>query len=294
MQGGDIQVKSEEGKGSVFTFAIPVQIPDELDISELKMETGLKVLDKPDEIFPDNYKVLAAEDNKMNQFLLQYIFDQWHIDYTIVNNGQEVIDLLSKELFDIVLMDIQMPVVDGYQAVKWIREEFKSKIPIVAMTAFVLQGEKDKCFSYGMNDYLPKPIDEIILKQMLIKYLPQTLINHAYRYINLTYLKDVFNSDKQFIINVLELFKTQYPKDLLLLKQAIENKDVVKIKASAHHLKSTFTSVNAAFPFLSILEWLEELNTGITDWESIAGMALPLFEAEKTALLETNEVLMQL
>jgi signal transduction histidine kinase/DNA-binding response OmpR family regulator len=294
MQGGNISVNSEEGEGSVFTFNLPVQIPEEINITELKMTH-----EKADEIkseidFPKEFKILAAEDNKMNQILLQYIFNQWNVHFKIVQNGKDAVDTLKAGLFDIVLMDIQMPVMDGYQAASLIRNELKSNIPIIAMTAFVLQGEKDKCFTYGMNEYLPKPINETKLKELLLKYLPEKKLNPNTLYINVDYLKETFQQNNEFVKNILSLFITLYPKDLNLLKQAVLDKEIIQVKSLAHNLKSTVLSVNYQSPVIPDLQILEDSEIEKPDWISFEMIVEKWVKNEMLAISEANDALTSL
>ncbi|MFW5498830.1 MULTISPECIES: response regulator [unclassified Maridesulfovibrio] len=129
----------------------------------------------PNEI-PENIigaKVLLAEDNQINQQVAQEILEDAGIRVHIVNNGKEAVETLMKEVFDAILMDIQMPEMDGFQAVKIIREQLHLvNIPVIAMTAHALVGDKEKSLFMGMNDHITKPIDPDILIETLSKWLP--------------------------------------------------------------------------------------------------------------------------
>ncbi len=299
LQGGAIKVESELGKGAVFTFSLPVKLPaaeyaDDLNNTPTDMPEMLE-----HEIdFTAGFKILAAEDNKMNQLLLQYIFKQWQVNYTLAQNGAEAIEILKTEKFNLVLLDIQMPVMDGYSTAKWIRQELKSDVPIIAMTAFVLQAEKDKCFASGMNEYLPKPINENRLKQLLAKYLPvDNKLNSAYdvqNFINQHYLAETFGGNTEFIINILELFVKQYPADLMLLKNAAADKNVKQLKALAHNIKSTITAVNEKPPQLKNLQQLEETNAAAPDWDEVEQQLAPLLAYEKSIIAQAQEVLLNI
>jgi signal transduction histidine kinase/DNA-binding response OmpR family regulator len=303
LQGGNINAESELGKGAVFTFTLPVKLPGTQlaattdNTSEIpeNISTGIN--------FMAGYKIIAAEDNKMNQLLLKYIFKQWNLNYTLAQNGAEAIELLKKEKFDLMLLDIQMPVMDGYATAKYVRNQLKSNIPIIAMTAFVLQAEKDKCFASGMNQYLPKPINENKLKQLLAKYLllDNSIINDSIAtandandeniYVSLNYLKDTFDDNAEFIKNILQLFIKEYPKDINLLNTLSENKDVKKLKSLAHHLKSTSTSVKRQPPQLKNLQVLEETSIEQPDWFTVEAAIISLNQSKKTVMNQAHQAL---
>ena len=106
---------------------------------------------------PSNMKILIAEDNQLNQMLIKAILDKKSIQYELAENGVEVIKLLQKEMFDLILMDVQMPVMDGISATIEIRTNLKSSIPIIALTANASVSDEIKYKEVGMNDHLSKP-----------------------------------------------------------------------------------------------------------------------------------------
>jgi CheY-like chemotaxis protein/HPt (histidine-containing phosphotransfer) domain-containing protein len=109
-------------------------------------------------------KVLLAEDNEINQEIANEWLTSWNLEVIVANNGAEAVNLLRTENVDVVLMDMQMPVMDGYEATRKIRQELHlQQLPIIAMTAHALQGDREKCLEAGMNDYITKPIDPQLL-----------------------------------------------------------------------------------------------------------------------------------
>jgi signal transduction histidine kinase/CheY-like chemotaxis protein len=165
LQGGSLSLESKPGKGSEFIIQMEYKLPD-----EEKMLSDALAAAEINTVSLNEVKVLIAEDNPMNQQLIKHLMKNWVIDHTIVNNGAEAVEALKIENFNIVLMDIQMPEMDGYTATAVIRNELKLQIPIIAMTAHAMMGEKEKCLQLGMNDYISKPLKETILYNIIAQY----------------------------------------------------------------------------------------------------------------------------
>lgn len=165
LQRGELTMKSEPGKGSEFIVVINYKIPD-----EEKMLSEALAAAEINTVSLSEVKVLIAEDNIMNQQLIKHLMKNWAINHTVVNNGLEAIEALKNGNFSVVLMDIQMPEMDGYTATTLIRTELQSQIPIIAMTAHAMMGEKEKCIQLGMNDYISKPLKETILYNIIAQY----------------------------------------------------------------------------------------------------------------------------
>ncbi len=156
---GTISVESEQGRGSRFSIKIPFKIaiyPDDnnknggnMNKSELNAETN-----------PKKVKILLAEDNEANQFLIKAITKSQEWDITVVENGEQAVEQYKTDQFDIILMDVQMPIMNGYEATKIIRQIESEKgihTPILALTAYAMKSDKDICLESGMDDYISKP-----------------------------------------------------------------------------------------------------------------------------------------
>ncbi|MGN6568095.1 MAG: response regulator [Flavipsychrobacter sp.] len=154
LQYGAVSATSELGKGSTFSIRVPYQV-----IMEQSEENNLPVRidSSSNEEMLKDIKVLVAEDNLINQKVVSQTLKKQHAVVDVAGTGAAAIQMLKERSYDIILMDLQMPEMDGYTATQYIRQEMQNNIPIVAMTADALKGEADKCFEVGMNDYISKP-----------------------------------------------------------------------------------------------------------------------------------------
>jgi CheY-like chemotaxis protein len=159
-QGGTIDVKSKINEGSTFSFILKFQktkISLELDTTTMAFGHEIQSL-----------KVLVAEDMPLNQLLMRTLLDDFGFEYDFAVNGKIALEKLKANTYDIILMDLQMPEMNGFEATKYIRTIMNSAIPIIALTADVTTVDLEKCKAFGMNDYVAKPIDEKILYSKII------------------------------------------------------------------------------------------------------------------------------
>ena len=253
MQGGSIRLQSEPGKGSEFIVELNYKLPD---LAQLYSEA---LADQEEQVPLQKIKVLIAEDNQMNQQLVKHLMKSWSIDHQIVGTGAEAVEVLKKNSYSIVLMDIQMPDMDGYTATTIIRNELKLDVPIIAMTAHAMVGEKERCLQLGMNDYVSKPIKETVLYNIIARHaqhIPEK--NDPVHHIHLDYLHQLSGNDKDFEKEILNQFVKQTPLELEHLERFIKENDFDNVRRTAHSLKSTVGYVGLAEELHPYLEQMEK------------------------------------
>ena len=162
----ELKIDSNIGEGSSFSFKLDVEVIDSKNMEYYSSDN--------ENILFNNKKVLVAEDNKTNQMLIKLLLNEFNIDITIADDGLIVEDYFKKNNYDLILMDINMPHRNGIDAMKninYYQKDFNKKIPIVALTANAVSGDKEKYIKDGFNDYLSKPLDNEQLILVLKKYL---------------------------------------------------------------------------------------------------------------------------
>ena len=265
LQKGNISVESEWGKGTTFHFTIPYLVASEMS------QPGLPPGPEEQPVAPkEGIQLLVAEDNEINQTFLRHLFKDWNVRFDIASTGLEAVDLLKKNKYDLVLMDVQMPGMDGYTATRHIRQELKMDIPIIAMTAHAMAGEKEKCLGYGMNEYISKPIREEELRSLLNRFTGKQVntpgksrSSHAsstYQWINLDYMKEVSQGNIDYEKEVTEQFIEAIPEDLRQLQACWSNGDIATLKQIAHNMKTSVSVMGLTDrlrPFLDNLEYLD-------------------------------------
>lgn len=296
LQNGDIEVISEQGKGTTFNFYIPYTIAKE----------QLNVIPKVDTYyFKDKtnapLRVLIVDDNAINQSLMKHLLLQWNIDFDIVSNGLEAVEQLTNQTYDLVLMDIQMPKMDGHAATQQIREVLKLDIPIIAMTAHALAGEREKCLSRGMNEYISKPIKEEELFKLISNFGLQESHQQEIKigetqlkvqYIDLTYMQSISGGDTSFEKTVTQQFIENIPQHLEQLSAAYENQDFTIVKLRAHDLKSS-VAIMGLLPSLeeklNVLEMTTEQNSILKeDLDEVKSIIKSALEEAKQFLNQLN------
>ena len=259
-QGGTISVKSKIDQGSVFSFIL--KFPK----ANLDVEQEKEKMEEPIEI--TSLRVLVVEDMPLNQLLMKTLLDDFGFERDIAENGKIAIKKLEKEDYDVVLMDLQMPIMNGFEATEYIRNTMNSNIPIIALTADVTTVDLAKCRAVGMNDYIAKPVDEHLLYSKIVGLVkkPSLSKNNVMDSIdadknkesikvkctNLDYLSSRTKSNPKLIMEMIAIYLQQTPPLIATMKQSIQDKDWNLLAASAHKIIPSF-SIMGMRPELEIM-----------------------------------------
>ncbi|HEY8101672.1 MAG TPA: response regulator [Burkholderiaceae bacterium] len=191
----------------------------------------------------DGYRVLIADDNIVNQQVALHILEKLGCHADIANNGQEAVNMHAQHLYDMILMDCQMPILDGYQATKAIRaQETGMHTPIIAVTAFTMQGERDQCLAAGMDDFLAKPIRLSTLREALGRWLHASTPDKPEERDEFASMQKMFGAD---FAELTALYLADSPKRITRLTEAVSEKNAPGIASVAHSLSGSCASIGA-------------------------------------------------
>jgi CheY-like chemotaxis protein len=237
-QSGTITVKSEIDKGTSFRVVLPfnrtnANVESGLEIKELKVKvTGIKVL--------------VAEDIVLNQLLMKTLLDDFGFDCDFAENGKIAIEKFKNNHYDIILMDLQMPEMNGFQATKYIRDTMNSYVPIIALTADVTTADLKKCTAIGMNDYISKPVDEKQLYHKIIELVKKPEYSKVHltegmpRCTDLTYLKGRTKSNPRLMREMINLYLEHTPPLINTMKESLLTKDWDALHMAVHKIIPSF------------------------------------------------------
>lgn len=250
MQNGQITVSSQPEKGAKFKFTMPLKnsgiAAREKPKTEEKLNANLQHLLK-------NIKVLVVEDNSMNQKLISRMLETWGCEFQMAEDGYQALGKAALAVYDIILMDIHMPGIDGCEVTRQIRQNINNpnvNTPIIALTAAALLDEKKRALQAGMDDFLTKPFSPRSLQSKIIQLLklvppedPETASQKKVQkeeriVIDLTYLYEFSNNDIFFVKDIIESFLAETPSALKQLTISLNENDWEKLYRTAHSLKS--------------------------------------------------------
>ncbi|MGZ4043060.1 MAG: response regulator [Bacteroidia bacterium] len=274
-QGGKVEVQSKVGVGSTFSFTLTFKKTTE----KVEKENEDDVIIKND---AGSIRVLVAEDVVLNQLLMKTLLEEYGFQMDIAANGNIAIDKLKKDKYDIVLMDLQMPEKNGYEATEYIRKELKLEVPIIALTADVTTADVEKCKAVGMNDYISKPIDDKLLYKKLNKYLKRNnskpvetmketeTIAPPEKSTNLDFLKQLTKNNSEMITEMIKVYLEETPQLLARMRESLLNKDWEGIRASAHSILPSFSTMGISEEYTNMAKKVQEMAIKKENPESIS------------------------
>lgn len=297
--GGKLSVESILNEGSTFSFTLTFETCNATNFENDGIVAAENSL--------SNCSILVVDDNQLNLELFYDLINNplKNVSVTMASNGKEALSIFEKNDFDIILMDIQMPEMDGYETTKIIRSSLsvpKKNIPIIAMTAHVLEGVHQKCIDVGMNDTIAKPINTNILTSKIKEFCQQSTMEfrqsstnpkheNASNELNLSTLQELTNNDSAKINKYLLLFQKNLPLDLSDLEQAVKSQNRENIATISHKIKGSLVYLNATsiYDEIKFLEGIEEESVDENEINSV----FSVIQTEIILILERINTLTQ-
>lgn len=264
LMGGNIAIESKKNAGTVMSFRIELDKGVDADLPHVLVADA-------DTRSLKGKRILLVEDNATNRLLANNILKQHGADITEAEDGTVAIDLLKKAAFDMVLMDMQMPVMNGLDATRYIREHIDRSIPIIALTASVFKKEEEKCLEAGMNDFIGKPIDEDQMIRLIASWLGRDLAlpygntkspeREAARdlFVDLSIVASFAGNDKDFVNHISHTFAGELTESIEKMETAVAERNWPSLTALAHKIKPSTITFNVT-PLVPVLESIESMN----------------------------------
>ena len=263
-QGGSISVKSKINEGSTFSVSLDFQKTNaqaELEAEIVELESEIK-----------NIKVLVVEDIPLNQLLMKTLLDDFGFERDIADNGKIAIEKLQSKTYDIILMDLHMPEMNGFEATEYIRKKMNSKIPIIALTADVTTVDIVKCRAAGMNDYIAKPIDERLLYSKIVSLVKKPLtvntpkvtekVKHVKaKCIDLDFLSRRTKSNPKLMMEMISAYLIQTPTIVNTMKMALKDEDWSSLYSAVHIMIPSFFIMGISKEYENIAKQVQEYSS---------------------------------
>jgi PAS domain S-box-containing protein len=270
-QGGTIAVKSALGVGSTFQFILSFRKTTARPaIEEATLEFDPKL---------SNVRVLVVEDMALNQLLMKTLLDDFGFECDIASDGDVAIEKLRANSYDIILMDLQMPRMNGFETTDYIRNTMKSDIPIIALTADVTTVDLEKSKATGMNDYISKPVDEKLLYSKIAALINKSTSNDAIsipnqvlKQIDLSVLNRRTKSNPALMLEIISIYLSQTPPLIRSLREGLQNRDWQTIYSSAHKLLPSFSVMGISAEFEIMTRKIQNLANERIDSDEISDL----------------------
>jgi len=296
LQGGEIHVESTPGKGSCFSFSLPFELaPDQIPAQKAEIVHQQERDFKP-------FHILVVEDNDINRIVITKLLNDWNFTYDCAHDGLTAIELAERNQYDLILLDVEMPGMKGYEVSKYIRKELKkANLPIVAMTAHTSKEEERKCLASGMNDYISKPFSPDDLKIIIYssiekqqtyqqlhqeKTTPDTKAGSGIT--DLTYLNELSEGNEEFFREFITLFLQNAPETIKEVLAGIHSDDWERVRQAAHKLKPSLSYIGMKEEY-DLTARIEEFAKTKTHLEQIPLMAEKISKACEQAYIELEK-----
>ncbi|MEP2667487.1 MAG: ATP-binding protein [Cyclobacteriaceae bacterium] len=292
LQKGNISVSSVENKGTTFSIIIPYAVGNP---SEVEEKTSVFNRKKKDLNSLKDLRILLAEDNDINRLYATSILKMWECTADTAENGYVALEKVRNNDYDIILMDIQMPVMDGFETTRAIKKSGapKDQIPIIALTANSSSKDIEKCLASGMNDCIGKPFTPENLFSILVKYgqfkaaKPESVLKKEK--VDLTYLKKISGNDKVFVDDIINSFVRNTPAALKEIRSHLKSQNWEKMEEQVHKIKPTLTMIGMPIARESAVE-IEMLTRSQNDLDALKKLAREFCNALEGALSEFKEM----
>ncbi|MFY9309752.1 MAG: ATP-binding protein [Bacteroidia bacterium] len=294
-QGGTITVKSKLRQGSTFSFVMNFLKTN----ARTNVETDITI-ESQNPI--NNIRILVVEDIALNQLLMRTLLEEFGFNMDIACNGKIAIEKLKANDYDIILMDLQMPEMNGFETTEYIRNKMNSIIPIIALTADVTTVDVEKCRAVGMNDYISKPIDDKLLYSKLIKHLnhkdSEKKINSQQKNalqqakcIDLKQLTQRTKSNPALMSEMIVLYLEQTPPLISTMKRSFFEKDWDILSSAVHKIIPSFSimGINEAYEHLA--KKIQDFSNKRIQTEELGGMIVQIENICQQACNELEEEL---
>jgi len=245
--------------------------------------------------------VLVVEDIALNQLLMKTVLDDFGFECDIAANGKIAIEKLQYNTYNIILMDLQMPEMNGFEATQYIRGTMNLSIPIIALTADVTTVDLAKCTAVGMNDYLAKPIDERLLYSKIAGFVKKGIAisdklaedqaygNKPIRCIDLDYLTHRTKSSPELMLQMISLYLEQTPPLISAMKQGFQDKDWQSLYSAVHKMIPSFSIMGISVDFENMAKKIQEYAATQKQSDGISNMILQLENILEQSCAELKE-----
>ena len=292
-QGGSVSVVSQIAYGSEFSFMLEFQ----------KTVQAVEPIIDSDAFKKDirHLRILVVEDIPLNQLLMKTLLDDFGFERDIASNGKIAIEMITNCHYDLVLMDLQMPEMNGFEATQYIRGKLNLNIPIIALTADVTTVDLAKCKLVGMNDYIAKPVDEKILYNKIIGLvsknenkswnpeIQKSIMPGSIKCIDLDYLTKRTKSNPLLMLEMIALYLEQTPTLIAAMKLSWQNKDWQSLHAAMHKLIPSFSIMGISTEFENMAKQVKEYALSQQQTDGIQSLVLQLEDVCVQACIELQD-----